>query len=100
MSSFLAAGPTVCDMAVTVEFQKARNTAARETQRTWLTAVLAVAASVAMMLMASPGAVSPVAYWVVSSIALATLLIVFVAGQHVWGDMVSRAQAAGVVDER
>lgn len=85
-------------MAGTVEFPKRRNALARERQRTWLTAALAVAASLAMMLTATPATVSPVAYWIVSSIALATTLVVFVAGQHAWGEMVSSAQAAGVVE--
>lgn len=85
-------------MAGTMEFPKARNTLARETQRTWFTAIFALTASLAMMLTATPATVSPVAYWIVSSIALATALIVFVAGQHAWGEMVTKAQAAGVVE--
>ncbi|MDG4665930.1 hypothetical protein [Mycobacterium sp. 236(2023)] len=85
-------------MAATAEFPRARNTLARETQRTWLTALLAVLASFGMMLMATPATVSPVAYWIVSSIALVTVLTVFVAGQHAWGEMVTKAQAAGVVE--
>ncbi|ORV81665.1 hypothetical protein [Mycolicibacterium iranicum] len=85
-------------MAGTVEFPKTRNVLGGETQRTWLTSVFALAASLAMMLVASPATVSPVAHWVVSSIALATALVVFVAGLHAWGEMVSSAQAAGVVE--
>ncbi len=85
-------------MAGTVEFPKVRHTLVRETQRTWLTAALAVAASLAMMATATPATVSPVAYWIVSSIALTTVLAVFVAGQHAWGEMVASAQAAGVVE--
>ncbi|MFB1295126.1 hypothetical protein ACAG24_006415 [Mycobacterium sp. pW049] len=85
-------------MAGTVEFPEGRNPLARETQRTWLTAVFALAASLAMMLVASPSTVSPAAHWVVSSIALTTALVVFVAGQRAWGEMVTNAQAAGVVE--
>ncbi|OAN39435.1 hypothetical protein [Mycolicibacterium iranicum] len=85
-------------MAGTLEFPKTRNPLARETQRTWLTAALALAASLAMMLVASPATVSPVAHWVVSSIALTTALVVFVAGLRAWDELVSSAQAAGVVE--
>jgi uncharacterized membrane protein YgaE (UPF0421/DUF939 family) len=84
-------------MAGTVALPQARHTLARETQRTWLTAAFAVAASLGMMLLATPGSVSPVAYWVVSSIALATVLIVFVAGENAWDEWVDNARAAGVV---
>ncbi|MDA2894315.1 hypothetical protein PDG61_25635 [Mycolicibacterium sp. BiH015] len=86
-------------MAGTVEFPKRRTVLGGETQRTWLTSVFALAASVAIMLVASPATtVSPVAHWVVSSIALTTALVVFVAALHAWGEMVSSAQAAGVVE--
>lgn len=85
-------------MAGTVEFPTARNSLARETQRTWITSVFALAASLAMMLAASSASVSPLAHWVVSSIALAIALVVFAAGLHAWGEMVSSAQAAGVVE--
>lgn len=84
-------------MAGTLEFPETRNPLARETQRTWLTAALALAASLAMMLVAS-ATVSPVAHWVVSSIALTTALVVFVAGLRAWDELVSSAQAAGVVE--
>ena len=85
-------------MAGTVEFRQTRSSLTTETQRTWLTAALALVASLAMMLTASSHSASPVAYWTVSSIALATALVVFVAGQHAWGELVSSAQAAGVVE--
>lgn len=84
-------------MAGTVEFPQARPSIARETRRTWLTAVLAVVASLGMMLSATPGSVSPLAYWIVSSIAMATVLIVFVAGENAWEGWVASARAAGVV---
>ncbi|PRC43599.1 hypothetical protein C6A85_000000104505 [Mycobacterium sp. ITM-2017-0098] len=84
-------------MTGTVELPQRWNAIARETRRTWLTAVSAVAASLGIMLLATPGSVSPVAYWVVSSIALATVLIVFVVGENVWDEWVANARAAGVV---
>jgi hypothetical protein len=84
-------------MAGTVQIPQARPLVLSETGRTWLTAVLAVAASIAMMLAATPGSVSPLAYWVVSSIALATVLTVFVAGENAWDEWVANARAAGVV---
>lgn len=62
-----------------------------------MTAIVALVASLAMMLSATPGSVSPLAYWVVSSIALVTALIVFAAGDHAWEQMVASAQAAGLV---
>ncbi len=85
-------------MAGTVDFRQNRSTVTTESQRTWLTAALALIASFAMMLTAASHSASPVAYWTVSSIALATALVVFVAGQHAWGELVSSAQAAGVVE--
>ena len=84
-------------MAGTVEIPQSRPLVVSEAGRTWLTAVLAVAASLAMMAAATPGSVSPLAYWVVSSIALATVLIVFVAGENTWEQWVASAQAAGIV---
>ncbi|XCI61364.1 hypothetical protein MPNTM1_02505 [Mycolicibacterium parafortuitum] len=87
------------NMTHTVEFPQVRDAVARETQLTWLTAVLAFAASLAMMLVASPSHVAPWAYWTVSSLALITALVVFVAAQHAWGQMVTSAQAAGVVED-
>jgi hypothetical protein len=84
-------------MAGTAPIPQARPLVISETGRSWLTAILAVAASIAMMLAATPGSVSPLAYWVVSSIALATVLIVFVAGENAWDRWVDNARAAGVV---
>jgi hypothetical protein len=84
-------------MAGIVEIPQARSLSISETGRTWLTAAFAVAASLATMLLATPGSVSPLAYWVVSSIALATVLTVFVAGENAWDDWVANARAAGVV---
>ncbi|MFA7513099.1 hypothetical protein NWT09_24190 [Mycolicibacterium sp. jd] len=84
-------------MAGIIDYPQATDNAARETRLTWLTAVFAVVASFAMLLSATPGTVSPVAYWTVTSIALATVLIVFVAGECAWDRMVDRARAAGVV---
>lgn len=84
-------------MVGTLEIPQSRDTTAGETRQAWMTAVLALVASLAMMLLATPGSVSPPAYWVVSSIALATVLIVFVAGENAWDRMVASARAAGVV---
>ena len=84
-------------MAGTVEIPQARNTITSKTRRTWWTAAVALVASLGMMLSAAPGSVSPLAYWVVSSIALATVLTVFVAGEHAWDQWVASARAAGVV---
>ena len=83
-------------MTATLEIPQAQDTVAADVRRTWFTALLALAASVAM-LSVKPASVSPEAYWVVSSIALATVLVVFVAGEHAWGQMVASARAAGVV---
>ncbi|MCG7597317.1 hypothetical protein ACXYX3_20465 [Mycobacterium sp. C3-094] len=60
-------------------------------------AVLALPASLAVMLMATPGAVSPLLYWTVSGIALAIALAVLVAGECAWENTVAEAQAAGLV---
>ena len=97
MSSLLVNGPTVDIMVSTVEFPQASTAITRETQRTWVTAVFAVAASIGLMFAAAPGSVSPVAYWIVSSIALTTVLVAFVAGLHAWDRWLAGAQAAGVV---
>lgn len=58
-------------------------------------AVLAFPASLAVMLMATPGA--PLLYWTVSAFALVIALAVLVAGERAWEDTVSKAQAAGLV---
>ncbi|CAN3130492.1 hypothetical protein ACNUDN_21420 [Mycobacterium sp. smrl_JER01] len=84
-------------MAAIIEGPHARRSLADETRRTWLTALFALAASLGVMLLATPGAVSPVAYWAVSSIALTTALVVFVAGGHAWDRMLVSARAAGLV---
>ncbi|MBB2991058.1 hypothetical protein FHR72_002531 [Mycolicibacterium iranicum] len=84
-------------MVGTVDIPQARDTVLRETRLTWLTAGLAFAASIGMMLLASPGSASALACWVVSSIALATALIVLAAGETAWAEMVASAQAAGLV---
>lgn len=60
-------------------------------------AVLALPASLAVMLMATPGAVSPVLYWSVSTFALVIALAVLVAGECAWENTVAKAQAAGLV---
>ncbi len=60
-------------------------------------AVLALPASLAVMLLATPGTVSPAGYWFVSSVALITALVVLAAGECAWEDTVARARAAGLV---
>ncbi|MBX7450838.1 hypothetical protein GR927_22880 [Mycolicibacterium sp. 3033] len=60
-------------------------------------AALALPASVAVMLMASPGTASPLLYWTVSTFALVIALVVLVAGECAWENTVAKAQAAGLV---
>lgn len=67
------------------------------TQRTWCGALLALTGSVAILLLASPGAVAPAVYWALSSVALLTALAVVAAGECAWEGMVANARAAGVV---
>ncbi|MDY6999821.1 MAG: hypothetical protein SW019_24790 [Actinomycetota bacterium] len=74
-----------------------RQAAATGSKDLWCGSLLALAGSVAIMLVATPGAVSPAVYWAVSSVALITALAVLVAGECAWEDMVANARAAGVV---
>ncbi|BBX53870.1 hypothetical protein GCM10009645_30590 [Mycolicibacterium poriferae] len=67
------------------------------TQRIWCGALLALTASLAILLLATPGAVAPALYWAVSSVALLTALAVVAAGECAWERMVANARAAGVV---
>lgn len=67
------------------------------TQRIWCGALLALTGSVAILLLASPGAVAPAVYWALSSVALLTGLAVVAAGECAWEGMVANARAAGVV---
>ncbi|MEW5808107.1 MAG: hypothetical protein AB1925_01520 [Actinomycetota bacterium] len=60
-------------------------------------AVLAMPASLAVMLMATPGSASPLLYWTVSTFALVISLTVLVAGECAWESTVAKAQAAGLV---
>ena len=60
-------------------------------------AVLALPASLAVMLMATPGSVSPLLYWTVSTVALLIALAVLVVGECAWENTVAKAQAAGLV---
>ena len=84
-------------MAATLEIPQAQDTVAADVRRTSFASVLAVAASLVMLVSLTPTSVSPTAYWAVSSIALTTVLIVFVAGENAWDRMVANARAAGVV---
>ncbi|KWX65592.1 hypothetical protein [Mycobacterium sp. NAZ190054] len=65
--------------------------------RASVAAAFAVVAGLAMTLSASPGTFSPPVYWAVSSLGVAAVLVVFVAGECAWARMVENARAAGVV---
>ena len=84
-------------MAATLEIPQTQDTVAADGRRTWFVAALALAGSLTMLTSLTPTTVSPTAYWAVSSIALATVLIVFVAGENAWDRTVASARAAGVV---
>ncbi|KMO73900.1 hypothetical protein BST22_18860 [Mycolicibacterium chubuense] len=60
-------------------------------------AVLALPASLAVMLLATPGSASPLLSWTVSTLALLTALVVLAAGECAWENSVARARAAGLV---
>ena len=81
-------------MARTIDIKQA---ATRGSGRVWCGAILALTASIAVMLLASPNAGSSAVYWALSAIALATALAVLAAGEYAWEGMVANARAAGVV---
>jgi hypothetical protein len=60
-------------------------------------AALALPASLAVMLLATPGSASSLLSWTVSTLALLTALVVLAAGECAWEDSVARARAAGLV---
>jgi hypothetical protein len=60
-------------------------------------AVLALPASLAVMLLATPGSASPLLSWTISTLALLTALVVLAAGECAWENSVARARAAGLV---
>lgn len=60
-------------------------------------AVLALPASLAVMLLATPGSASPLLSWTVSTLALLTALVVLAVGECAWENSVARARAAGLV---
>lgn len=60
-------------------------------------AVLALPASLAVMLLATPDSASPLLSWTVSTVALLTALVVVAVGECAWEDTVARARAAGLV---
>ncbi|TRW78470.1 hypothetical protein FK535_24905 [Mycolicibacterium sp. 018/SC-01/001] len=60
-------------------------------------AVLALPASLAAMLMATPGAMSPLLSSMVSTSALIIALAVLVVGETAWENTVARARTAGLV---
>lgn len=60
-------------------------------------AVLALPASLAVMLLATPGSASPLLSWTVSTLALLTALVVLAVGECAWENSVARARAVGLV---
>lgn len=60
--------------------------------------VLALVGSAALLLLATSASFPGPAYWAVSSIAIAAVLTVFVAGERAWDRMVAKARAEGVVE--
>lgn len=66
------------------------------TQRIWCGALLALTGSLAILMLATPGA-APAVYWAASSVALLTALAVVAAGECAWERIVANARAAGVV---
>lgn len=81
-------------MAHTVNIRQAATTGS---PWVWCGALLALAGSVAIMLLATAVAISTAVYWAVSAIALITALAAVVAGERAWDHMVANARAAGVV---
>lgn len=59
-------------------------------------AVLALPASLAVMLV-TPSSASPLLSWTVSTVALLTALVIVAVGECAWEDTVARARAAGLV---
>lgn len=59
--------------------------------------IVALAGSAALLLLATAASLPAPVYWAVSSIAIAAVLTVFVAGERAWDDMVTKARAEGVV---
>lgn len=73
----------------------------KNTHDSWQTRVavaLVLVGSTALLLLATPESVPGFAYWAISSIALAAVLILFVAGERTWDRMVATARAEGVVE--
>lgn len=73
----------------------------KNTRYSWQTrgaVVLVLLGSTALLLLATPESVPGFAYWAVSSIALAAVLTMFVAGEKTWDRMLAKARAEGVVE--
>ncbi|MCH9735090.1 MAG: hypothetical protein K0U78_11140 [Actinomycetia bacterium] len=66
--------------------------------RTPAVIVFALAGSGALLLLATAASFPGLAYWAVSSVAVATVLTVFVVGERAWDRMVAKARAEGVVE--
>jgi hypothetical protein len=81
-------------MAHTTDVPRTADTGAHRAR--WA-AIAALVGSVAILLLTTPDSVPAPAYWAVSSVALATALVVLVAGERAWDRMVASARAAGVV---
>ncbi|AFM18877.1 hypothetical protein Mycch_4159 [Mycolicibacterium chubuense NBB4] len=84
-------------MASTINARQGTGDGSRDTRLLGCAAMLALSASLAVMLLATPGSVPAPAYWFASSVALAVALAVLVLGERSWDRMVASAQAAGLV---
>lgn len=85
-------------MASTTEHRWAVARRFQEGWRTRAIIVLALAGSGALLLLASIASFPDLAYWAVSSVAVATALTVYVVGERAWDRMVAKARAEGVVE--
>ena len=86
-------------MTSTIEHRWAVNRSSHGTWRTRAAIVLALVGSAALLLLATSASFPGPAYWAVSSVAIAAVLTVFVAGERAWDRMVAKARAEGVVEE-
>ncbi|MGD9619808.1 MAG: hypothetical protein AB7G47_04705 [Mycolicibacterium sp.] len=66
--------------------------------RTRAAILLALTGSAALLLLATVASFPGPVYWAVSSIALAGVLTLFVAGGRAWDRTVAKARAEGVVE--
>lgn len=80
-------------MASTTEHRWA---VARRFQDSWrprAVIVLALAGSGALLLLATVASFPDLAYWAVSSVAIATVLTVYVVGERAWDRMVAKGKS-------